>query len=248
MLALLPRDMAKIGYLYLRHGQWEGKQLLPLGWADVLSHALVNVHASDDPNQRYSNFMWVFPDNHAFMASGLHGQLITVFPDLLQAIRNGLRTGGFKGRLHASLARRRGKGGRYTKHAKRQQCRDRSEQTSRRDHAMVPQPFVVATTNPQSWTCGQGSSCDYEPTFLRTAGPRIRGPRLLKNNLTCREPHANDRAAKRSGSREPVTCHFLSRHGRKLNGTSTDRQYVAALTFRPPGSENRPNRQLTHRV
>jgi hypothetical protein len=47
-----------------------------------LSHALVNVHASDDPNQRYSNFMWVFPDKHAFMASGLHGQLITVFPDL----------------------------------------------------------------------------------------------------------------------------------------------------------------------
>jgi CubicO group peptidase (beta-lactamase class C family) len=82
MLAMLPRDMAKIGYLYLHHGQWEGRQLLPPGWADVLSHALVNMHASHDPNQSYSNFIWVFPDKHAFMANGLHGQLITVFPDL----------------------------------------------------------------------------------------------------------------------------------------------------------------------
>ncbi len=82
MLALLSRDMAKIGYLYLRHGQWEGKQLLPPGWADVLSHTLLNTHASDDPNLSYSNFIWVFPDKHVFMASGLNGQLIMVFPDL----------------------------------------------------------------------------------------------------------------------------------------------------------------------
>jgi CubicO group peptidase (beta-lactamase class C family) len=82
MLAMLPRDMAKIGYLYLRHGQWEGKQFLPPGWADVLNHTLVNMHASFNLNLSYSNFMWVFPDKRAFMANGLHGQLITVFPDL----------------------------------------------------------------------------------------------------------------------------------------------------------------------
>jgi CubicO group peptidase (beta-lactamase class C family) len=82
MLAMLPREMAKIGYLYLRHGQWEGKQLLPPGWADVLNHTLVIMHASFNPNLSYSNFIWVFPDKHAFMLNGLHGQLITVFPDL----------------------------------------------------------------------------------------------------------------------------------------------------------------------
>ena len=81
-LTLLPRDMAKIGYLYLRHGEWEGKRLLPLGWADVLSHATVNMHASFDPGLRYSNFFWVFPENHVFMAVGWHGQLIAVFPEL----------------------------------------------------------------------------------------------------------------------------------------------------------------------
>jgi len=81
-LTMLPRDMAKIGYLYLRRGEWEGKQLLPIGWADVLKHAAVNMHASFDPGLRYSNFFWVFPEHHVYMAVGWHGQLIAVFPDL----------------------------------------------------------------------------------------------------------------------------------------------------------------------
>ena len=42
----------------------------------------MNMHASKNSSLSYSNFMWVFPDKHAFMANGLHGQLITVFPDL----------------------------------------------------------------------------------------------------------------------------------------------------------------------
>jgi CubicO group peptidase (beta-lactamase class C family) len=82
MLYLLPRDMAKIGYLYLRHGEWEGKRLLPSGWADVLNHTIVNMHASYDPDQSYSNFFWVFPDKHVYMANGKNGQLIVMFPDL----------------------------------------------------------------------------------------------------------------------------------------------------------------------
>jgi CubicO group peptidase (beta-lactamase class C family) len=81
-LTLLPRDMAKIGYLYLHHGEWEGRRLLPPGWADVLSHTTVNMHASFDPNLRYSNFFWAFPERHVYMAVGWHGQLIAVFPDL----------------------------------------------------------------------------------------------------------------------------------------------------------------------
>jgi CubicO group peptidase (beta-lactamase class C family) len=82
MLFLLPRDMAKFGYLYLHHGEWEGRRLLPPGWADVLNHAIVNMHASHDSNQSYSNFFWVFPDKRVYMANGKNGQLIVVFPDL----------------------------------------------------------------------------------------------------------------------------------------------------------------------
>ena len=82
MLFLLPRDMAKFGYLYLHHGEWEGRRLLPPGWADVLDHPTVNMHASYNPSQSYSNFFWIYPDRHVYVATGKNGQLIAMFPDL----------------------------------------------------------------------------------------------------------------------------------------------------------------------
>jgi CubicO group peptidase (beta-lactamase class C family) len=81
-LALRPRDMAKIGYLYLRGGAWEDKQLLPPGWADRQDNAAVNMNASFDPDLRYSNFFWAYPNKHVAMAVGDRCQLIMVFSKL----------------------------------------------------------------------------------------------------------------------------------------------------------------------
>ncbi|MBR1226917.1 serine hydrolase [Bradyrhizobium sp. AUGA SZCCT0176] len=81
-LALLPRDMAKIGYLYLRNGQWEDKSLLPPGWIDKVSHATVNMNMPRAPDLRYSNLFWALPDKHVYMANGYHCQLIMVLPRL----------------------------------------------------------------------------------------------------------------------------------------------------------------------
>jgi CubicO group peptidase (beta-lactamase class C family) len=81
-LYLRPRDMAKIGYLYLRDGVWEGKQLLPPAWIDKIKHATVNMHAPWEPRLRYSNLFWALPDQHVYMAVGHHGQVIMIFPEL----------------------------------------------------------------------------------------------------------------------------------------------------------------------
>src|SRR5216683_2678949 len=81
-LSMLPRDMAKIGYLYLRNGDWEDKRLLPPDWINRISHATVNTNSSGEPDMRYSNFFWALPNKHVYMAVGYHCQLIMIFPEL----------------------------------------------------------------------------------------------------------------------------------------------------------------------
>lgn len=81
-LSLKPRDMAKIGYLYLRHGRWADQQLLPPQWIEGVSHASVIMNNPGDRDLRYANQFWAHPDKHVFMTSGYQCQVIMVLPDL----------------------------------------------------------------------------------------------------------------------------------------------------------------------
>jgi CubicO group peptidase (beta-lactamase class C family) len=45
-LFLEPRDMAKLGYLYLRNGVWEGRQIIPSWWIDRVKEG--KVEATND--------------------------------------------------------------------------------------------------------------------------------------------------------------------------------------------------------
>jgi CubicO group peptidase (beta-lactamase class C family) len=81
-LSLKPRDMAKIGYLYLRHGRWGDQQLLPPQWIETISHATVNINFPGDRDLRYANQFWALPDKHVFMTSGYHCQVIMMLPDV----------------------------------------------------------------------------------------------------------------------------------------------------------------------
>jgi CubicO group peptidase (beta-lactamase class C family) len=77
-LFLTPRDMAKLGYLYLHNGAWDGQQIIPASWVARVKQGPVT--ATD--GFHYANFWWSLPERDAFMALGRHSQMILVLPKL----------------------------------------------------------------------------------------------------------------------------------------------------------------------
>lgn len=86
-LYLAPHDMARIGYLYLRNGMWDGKQIIPSSWVERARAG--NVPATF--GFHYSNLWWSLPEKGAYMALGRHSQFILVLPKLdIVAIMTGV--------------------------------------------------------------------------------------------------------------------------------------------------------------
>lgn len=79
-LQLTPRDMAKLGYLYLHKGMWDGRQIVPAAWID----AAVQRHTATDSTLGlgYGYQWWTYPSLGAYVALGRYGQTIFVAPDL----------------------------------------------------------------------------------------------------------------------------------------------------------------------
>ncbi|HEY1962728.1 MAG TPA: serine hydrolase [Rhizomicrobium sp.] len=83
-LKLQPRDMAKLGLLWLHRGEWEGRQLVPAAYID----AAITPHAQVGPGVAYGYGIWVYPERgHAggppdVEANGNGGQRIAVIPSL----------------------------------------------------------------------------------------------------------------------------------------------------------------------
>ena len=80
-LALRPREMAKIGHLYLNQGFWDGSQLVPAEWVRETTHKHTD---ADILNDDYGYLWWVTTvEGHAaYYAAGFGGQFIYVVPDL----------------------------------------------------------------------------------------------------------------------------------------------------------------------
>ena len=75
-LSLSPHDMARIGYLYLHNGQWEGRQIIPSSWVERAQSGPVAATFGF----HYGNLWWSYPEKGAYMARGRHSQLILVIP------------------------------------------------------------------------------------------------------------------------------------------------------------------------
>jgi len=76
-LLLPPSDMAKIGYLYLRGGQWDSEQLVPRAWIDAATSGQINAGTLSDAY----GYQWWVDDAGYMMAQGYGGQYIVVVPD-----------------------------------------------------------------------------------------------------------------------------------------------------------------------
>jgi CubicO group peptidase (beta-lactamase class C family) len=83
-LKMRPRDMAKLGNLYLNIGVWNGEQIISEGW--IKSSTKSFIQASVDFDYGYKWWLHTFEINskqvESFSAQGWGGQYIFVFPSL----------------------------------------------------------------------------------------------------------------------------------------------------------------------
>jgi CubicO group peptidase (beta-lactamase class C family) len=78
-LFLRPRDLQRLGRLYLQHGRWRGRQLVPARWIRESTTTKVRI----PHGYAYGYFWWVNTGPHGgFLALGYAGQTIAVFPKL----------------------------------------------------------------------------------------------------------------------------------------------------------------------
>jgi WD40 repeat protein len=83
-LYLTPRNMAKLGHLYLNNGTWDGQQIVPKDWveASTTNHiAGLRVDSSEHP-AAYGYQWWIYPGDlkEGYTGVGYNGQFVYVIP------------------------------------------------------------------------------------------------------------------------------------------------------------------------
>jgi CubicO group peptidase (beta-lactamase class C family) len=77
-LFLTPRDAARFGLLYLRHGLWNGRQVVPRAWVVESTRRQVGTGGWEGLPESYGYWWWIERD--ASLALGLGGQVLVVAP------------------------------------------------------------------------------------------------------------------------------------------------------------------------
>lgn len=102
---LSTRDMARIGYLMLREGRWEDRQVIPRDWARRISSLVTPLDEMNPSRMRrgafgYGYMWWVWdgpqetgPYEGAYTGRGAVGQYITVLPALDMIVAHKTATG-----------------------------------------------------------------------------------------------------------------------------------------------------------
>lgn len=84
-LYLRSRDMARIGYLFLRKGQWKGHQIIPSEWINQSTQGQIQLPDLPDYKDESFGFLWwcrTINGYQSYYAHGLGGQVILIVPAL----------------------------------------------------------------------------------------------------------------------------------------------------------------------
>lgn len=76
-LYLTARDMAKLGFLFLNKGQWNGKRIVSTEWVEEATRDHIT-----SPHYGYQWWIHSYKEHPSFNASGFGGQLISIVPSL----------------------------------------------------------------------------------------------------------------------------------------------------------------------
>ena len=86
-LLLRPRELLAFGQMYLNHGSWHGKQVVPAGWVRTSTRK----HVAPPPGQNLSDgygYDWWINSRppRSYQAHGYLGQVLVVLPELDEVI------------------------------------------------------------------------------------------------------------------------------------------------------------------
>jgi len=98
-LHLAPDSMAKLGFLYLHDGEWDGNRLLPEWWVAAATKAQATFQ--DDQGHTGYGYQWWVTDKR-YQALGRGGQHIDVYPDKDMVVV--MTSGGLGSRAHQVLS------------------------------------------------------------------------------------------------------------------------------------------------
>ncbi len=95
-LYLTAHDLARIGYLFLRGGVWNGKRIIPAEWIQTsISPIIKDIQPDNERDDSGYGYQWWVPDHKdgktiIFAGSGYGGQFVHVAPDYdIVAVFNG---------------------------------------------------------------------------------------------------------------------------------------------------------------
>lgn len=81
-LALRSEDLARLGFLFLNDGRWDGRQIVSKRWVREATRPRTKTTGSFNSSWEYGYQWWIDPERNSHSAQGYGGQYIFVVPKL----------------------------------------------------------------------------------------------------------------------------------------------------------------------